>query len=330
MAEVLSQSQIDALLSDISSGTIDVDVDEKKKAKKVKEYDFKSPKKFTKENLKTISSLHESFARLTSSYISGLLRYYSEVTVLSIEEQRYYEYNNALADNVLIGVVDIIPEKENLDSATVLIDITSSMGFLFIERLLGGAGVNFELDRDFTEIEIAILKNIFGRITTFLKDAWCTYLDVDASLRSLETNSRLMQVLMPDDTVLIIVMELKINGLKGNITVCIPAISLEDFITKFNDNQQLFGKKRSSTDNEYIKKGILSGLNKTELTISAVIDSVEIGLNDILGLKVNDVIPLTKNVNDNIEIMIDDKCWFEGKVGYKKNKKAVRIEKTVK
>ena len=86
MAEQLSQSQIDALLKRMSSGDTAI----KEEESKVKEYDFKSPKKFTKEQFKALDSLHETFSRLLASYLSGLLRVVCDIEVLQIEEQRYY------------------------------------------------------------------------------------------------------------------------------------------------------------------------------------------------------------------------------------------------
>ena len=109
MPEQLSQAQIDALLKKMSSG--EVAVEEKQT---IKEYDFKSPKKFTKEQLKAMDGLHETFSRLLSSYLSGILRIGCDVQVLQIDEERYYEYNNALPDTALIGIVGMDPEGGGL------------------------------------------------------------------------------------------------------------------------------------------------------------------------------------------------------------------------
>ena len=166
MPEQLSQAQIDALLKKMSSG--EVAVEEKQT---IKEYDFKSPKKFTKEQLKAMDGLHETFSRLLSSYLSGILRIGCDVQVLQIDEERYYEYNNALPDTALIGIVGMDPEGEDYSEGTMIIDVSTTMGFYLVDRLLGGSGDDFNFTRDYTEIEMAIIHTIFKEIVEKLEDS---------------------------------------------------------------------------------------------------------------------------------------------------------------
>ncbi len=128
MPEQLSQSQIDALLKKMASG--EENVQEEKR--KIREYDFKSPKKFTKEQFKALDSLHETFARMLSSYFSGLLRTVCEIEVMELEEQRYYEYNNALPDTALIGLVDVLPANKHCDNTTMILDLSTTIGFFLL------------------------------------------------------------------------------------------------------------------------------------------------------------------------------------------------------
>jgi len=331
MSEILSQSQIDELLNNINQGDTIMIQSEDLKDKIIRDYDFRSPKKFTKEHIKTINSLHQNFSRLLSSYFSNMLRYYSEITVLSIEEQRYYEYGNSLPDGILMGIMDLVPhDDKNIDNALAMIDIPTSIGYLFIERLLGGGGEKYEMDRDFTEIETTILKNILTQIAKQYEESLRNFINIDVRLRHIETNSKLMQVTMPDDTVVIIVLNVKIKDIEDRFVVCIPAIEFEDLIVHFTNDDIQYGKRRSNMDNETVKKNILKGVAKTKLNVSAVIDTVDIDLADVLSLRVGDVIALNKTVNDNIKIMVEDMPWFEGKIGCKKNRKAVKIEKLLK
>ena len=114
MAEILSQSQIDELLSTLTR--------KRRKptpfpmlAAKVKEYDFRSPKHYTREQLKLLLSIYENYARIVSSYATGILQTYCLVEIVEVEEQRYYEFNNALPDSVLMGVVDLtVKETDNV------------------------------------------------------------------------------------------------------------------------------------------------------------------------------------------------------------------------
>ena len=100
MAEALSQSQIDALLSSMASGGFEEEKKETTPEKKYRKYDFYSPKKFTKDKLKILSNIYENYARLLNARVNGLLRMNSQVEIVSVEEQRYHEFSNALREMI--------------------------------------------------------------------------------------------------------------------------------------------------------------------------------------------------------------------------------------
>ncbi|MDR1961482.1 MAG: flagellar motor switch protein FliM, partial [Gracilibacteraceae bacterium] len=155
MAEILSQSQIDELLKSLSSGETPIEEDDTKI--RVKEYDFRSPKRFTREQLKIIDSIYQNFSRRLASYLSGVLRVYCEAEVLQIEEQKYYEYSNALADSVLIGNFNInYPEDDKIEDQLLLMELSKTVSFSIIDRMLGGSGEGYNYMRDYTEIELTI------------------------------------------------------------------------------------------------------------------------------------------------------------------------------
>ncbi|MCI8622831.1 MAG: flagellar motor switch protein FliM [Provencibacterium sp.] len=322
MPEKLSQAQIDALLNRMNSGE---EVEKEDESKKLKEYDFRSPKKFTKEQLRTMDSLHENFSRLLSSHLSGILRMFCEVSVLQIEEMTYFEYNNALPDSALIAMIDFKPENKHYSEGTLIMDISTSVGFFMIDRLLGGTGDNSNLSRDYTDIEMAILENMLHKIVNQLQDAWHNYLDVSIGLGSVETNSRLLQAFAPEDIVVIVALQIKIKDLTGNLSICIPAENLEEVIDNFSMKYTRTAK-RQALDNEEAKKQIIfNTITDSNLEIKAVLGELSLDLRDILQLQVSDVIPLNKSIDSDIEVWIDDAPWFNAKLGEAKSKKAVKL-----
>lgn len=324
MSEKLSQAQIDALLNRIDSGDPEI-MSEGDSNKNVKEYDFKSPKKFTKEQLRALDSLHETFSRVMSSFLSGMLRVVCEVSVLQIEEQRYFEYSNALPDSALLGLIDIRPADHRYSEATLIADMSTSLGYSMIDRLLGGSGDGYNLTRDFTDIEIAILKNIFSKIASHLQMAWCNYIEVDAELSSIETNSRLLQALAPEDIVVIVVLNMKIKNLQGNLNICIPAANLEEMIGNFSVKYTRTGRRQNLDGEEIKKRVILEALNDSNLEIKAVLDEFQLELHDIINMQVDDVIPLSKSIDSDIYITVDNTPWYSAKLGECKLKKAVKL-----
>ncbi|MCI8441172.1 MAG: flagellar motor switch protein FliM [Provencibacterium sp.] len=322
MPEKLSQAQIDALLNRMNSGE---QVEKEDESKKAKEYDFRSPKKFTKEQLRTMDSLHENFSRLLSSHLSGILRMFCEVSVLNIEEMTYFEYNNALPDSALIAMIDFKPENKRFSEGALIMDISTSIGFFMIDRLLGGPGDGYNLSRDYTDIEMAILDNILNKVVDQLQEAWHNYLDVSIGLGSIETNSRLLQALAPADVVVIVALQVKMRDLTGNMSICIPAENLEEVINSFSLKYTRTAK-RQSLDNEEAKKQIIfNTLTDSNLEIKAILGELSLDLRDILQLQVSDVIPLNKSIDSDIEVLVDNTPWFNAKLGELKAKKAVKL-----
>lgn len=322
MPEKLSQAQIDALLNRMGSGET---VEKEDDSKKAKEYDFRSPKKFTKEQLRTMDSLHENFSRLLSSHLSGVLRMFCEISVLNIEEMTYFEYNNALPDSALIAMLDFQPSSKRFSEGTLIMDISTSVGFSMIDRLLGGSGDGYDLTREYTDIEMAILDNILHKIVSRLQEAWRNYMEVSISLASIETNSRLLQALAPADVVVIVALQVKLRGLTGNVSICIPAENLEEVIDSFS-LKYARSAKRQNLDNEDMKKQIIfNSLNDSSLEVKAVLGELSLDLRDILQLQVSDVIPLGKSIDSDIDVLVDNTPWFHGKLGERKAKKAVKL-----
>ena len=324
MPEILSQSQIDALLKGMSSGKIEVMPDAPEK--RIKDYDFYSPKKFTKEQLRNVDSIHENLSRLLSSYLSGSMRINCEVSLLQVEEQRYYEFNNALPDTALIGLLDLKPGDKNISDFTMMMDTSSNLAFFMIDRLLGGVGSGASPNRDYTDIELGIMSNIFQKFSQYMRDAWRDYIDVNITLTTLETNPRLIQVYAHEDIVVIVSFEVKMQDVLGTINVCIPAIGLEELMGSFVSKYSRISKTLTDdAKKEMAKKVIQKAIYASDLKMNIVLDEVQMELVDILHLRVDDVIKLENPANGDIKVLVDNQPWFYGKMGVIKSNKAIKI-----
>lgn len=328
MADVLSQSQIDALLNSFSSeGTKAFEeIEEQAKEQKVKSYDFKMPKKFTKEQLKIIDGIFENYARMLSSFLTGLMRIYCKVEVLQIEEQLYYEFNNALPDYVMMSMVNMGVTDEDLMEANCIMQISNPLVFSMMDRLMGGGGDYSDQNRDYTEIEIGLFSTVLHRMAALLKEPWGAYIDVNPTITVIETNARVMQTVSPDEVVILIVLEMEIKGVKNTMTFCIPAMDLEALMSKFGDRWARGTKKLDPKKESERKISLLDAIKDSELTIDAVLCETKLDLYDVLTMQVNDIIPLNMPVDKNIDIKIGKNLWFDGKMGIKNNRKAIKID----
>ena len=328
MADVLSQSQIDALLNSFSSeGTKAFEeIEEQAKEQKVKNYDFKMPKKFTKEQLKVIDGIFENYSRVLSSYLTGLMRIFCKVEVLQIEEQLYYEFNNALPDYVMMSMVNMGITDDDVMETNSIMQVSNQIAFTMMDRLMGGEGAYFEQNRDFTEIEVGLFTTVLNKMAALLKEPWGTYIDINPVITTIETNARVMQSISPDEVVILVVLEMEIKDVKNTMTFCIPAINLESIMSKFGDRWSRTTKKLDPKREKERRVSLLEAIKDSELRISAVLGETKLDLYDVLTMQVNDIIPLNVPIDSNITVNIGSNLWFDGKLGTKNSKKAVKID----
>ena len=328
LADVLSQKQIDELLNSFNTQGSKAfeEIEEQGSEKKIKNYDFKSPKKFTKEQLKVIDSIFENYSRVLSSYLTGLMRLYCRVEVMQIEEQRYYEFNNALPDYVMMSLVNMGVHDEDVMETNCIMQISNPITFTVIDRLMGGLGTYSEMNRDFTEIEITLMQSIMEKMASSLKSAWSQYIDMDPVMTAIETNSRVMQSIPPDEIIILVSLEIEIKDVKNIMSFCIPAMNLESIMNKFGDRWAKSSVKENNKKETERRRNIMDSLSNSDIDVKAILCDTQVDLYDILTLQVDDIIPLNIPINKNIQLKIGGNLWYDGKLGILGGKKAVKID----
>ncbi len=328
MADVLTQSQIDALIGMAKNNAEEPkETEESVDNRRVRKYDFYSPKKINKQRLKLLDGIYESYARTLSSYITSLLRLTCTVELLSIEEQRYYEFNNALGENDILALVDMQLKGEESDSH-FLFQMSNPISFAMIDRLMGGQGEYDESDTNgYTEIELGVYESIAKRVSLLAKDAWSNYMEVGFEYRRYESNPRLVQTISYDEIVVIIVLSVTIKDTVGTINVCMPS----DILTRFFD---LFEKESQNTNQSKKADGkssvndIIHNLKSSDLELRVNMGSAYILMSDLFNMQPGDVINLNKSKEDDVYLAIEDRQWFKGKLGIYKQNKAVKLTGT--
>jgi flagellar motor switch protein FliM len=318
LKDVLNQNQIDFSLKELENET---DINKSIVVnKKIKEYDFRLPKKFTNEQLRTISEIFEAYSRHLSAYLTGILRTLCEAKITSIDETKYYEYCNALPEADLVGIIDFKP----LDGM-VLIEFSSILAFSIIDKLLGGSGVPELLDRAYTDIEVALLEKIYKDISSLLKDSWANVVQVDPLYKKFEDVNRANQLMLLDEIVIVISINVKIKDIVGSMSLCIPYLTLEPISEKLFTKYRMSTRIKNSTDKQVIKNTLIDQLSTSTIDVCGVLGKTVITMNDLLKLQIGDVIKTDQMVNKEIKVNIGNKAWFNAQLGTKKNKKALKI-----
>ncbi len=319
MTEILSQDEIDALLAAISTG--EVESEEPKSAidkRKVKIYDFKRPDKFSKDQLRTLQMIHETFARLSTTSLSAQLRALVSVHVASVDQLTYEEFIRSIPNPTTLGIINMDPLK-----GSAIFEIDPSITFTIIDRLFGGEGQPMKTNRELTEIEQSVMESIIVRLLTNLREAWATVIDLRPRLSQIETNPQFAQIVPPTDMVVLTTFETKVGEVEGMMNFCIPYITIEPIVTKLSA-QYWYSSIRKGASSENFEM-IKERLNTVYLPVSVELGSTELPVRDILQLKVGDVIKLDTKVTADLKVKVVDRVKFTAKAGIVGVKKAVQI-----
>ena len=307
MNEVLSQDEIDQLLTAISSGDSDTD-------------DFKRPDKFSKEQLRTVSNMHETFARLTTTSLSAQLRSLVHVHVASVDQLTYEEFIRSIPTPTTLAVVNMDPLKGN-----AVLEIDPTITFCMIDRLFGGRGsTTGNKNRDLTDIEQSVMEGIIVRILANMREAWTQVIDLRPRLGQIETNPQFAQIVPPSEMVVLVTLEMKVGEEEGMMNFCIPYLTIEPIISKLS-SQFWFSSVRRSSTTQYLGT-LKEKLSSVEMDVVAEVGSIDLPIREVLSLRAGDVVRLSNiRVGDPLTLSVGNRKKFYCQPGVVGKKMAVQI-----
>ena len=321
MTDVLSQDEIDQLLNAINTGQPDND-DYKavSDTRKIKIYDFKRPDKFSKEQIRTVQIMHETFARITTTSLSAQLRSLVHVHVATVDQLTYEEFIRSIPTPTTLAVINMDPLKGN-----AVLEIDPAITFSMIDRLFGGTGVvTGNKSRDLTDIEQSVMEGIIVRILANMREAWTQVIDLRPRLGQIETNPQFAQIVPPTEMVVLVTLETKVSEEEGMINFCIPYLTIEPIISKLS-SQFWFSSVRRSSTTQYLGT-LKEKISTVDMDVVAEIGSINVPIRDVLSLRAGDVVKLSNTkVNDQLTLNIGDKKKYYCQPGLVGKKMAVQV-----
>ena len=325
MPEVLTQSQIDALLNAARSGELDADKSPEKSAEqKYRKYDFYSPRKFTKDRLKMLNSIFESYARVINSRINALLHATCEIDVDNVEEQRYHEFSNALVESDVIALAKVDPEALQGDDP-ILIHFDTPVVLSMMDRMMGGEGdpdPDMPSDYNMTDLELNMYESLVSDLIPILGGSWENYISLRFSYVRTEVNPTLVQLIGFDETVVIVGLNIKFPNCTGRMSLCLPGEMLTNIFTEISKSTD------RRTTGEDKSEEIFDSLRDSELEIVAELARTHILLSDLYHLNVGDVVDIKRSKDSPVFLNIGGRRWFDGKMGTSNKQVAVKIGET--
>lgn len=335
MTDVLSQDEIDSLLTAISDGDASVDEDDYGDGgspvssggrrtpidRKVKIYDFKRPDKFSKDHLRTVTNMHEQFARLTTTALSAQLRTLVHLNVASVDQLTYEEFVRSIPSPTTMGIIAMDPLK-----GSAVLEIDPSITFTIVDRIFGGRGEVMKMNRELTEIENQVMDTIMVKMLGNLREAWATVIDLRPRIVTIELNPNFSSVVAPSEMVVLVTLETKVSDVEGMVNFCIPYITLEPIISKLSAQYWYASVKRGYTRENF--NIIKDKLGTISVDVIAQLGSVEVSVKDVIDLEVGDTIKLhNAKIGDELILKIGNKEKFLCRPGVIGKRMAVQISK---
>lgn len=298
-------------------------------------YDFRRPDKLSKENLRSLQMLHESFANYFASSLAGYLRAQVDVEVVSVEQLRYDEYIKAISSS-LLNVLNISP----LNGQSIF-EIDFGILFSMIDRLLGGSGHSVQIGRDLTDIEKVLSENIVHLALTDLRMSWENIQPLEIDVASMDTSTQFVQIVPGNDTVVLIIFEVQMGDIHGAMSMCIPYLLIKPILGKLSAQRWLTNANKKPSPLH--SSGLAERLRTTSVPCTAVIGTVDMTVDAVADLAVGQILPMRLASQSErhqtgdaaprqigaVDLMIGDQVKFRGKTGLRGKRLAVQIEQVV-
>jgi flagellar motor switch protein FliM len=330
MADILSQSEVESLLAALDSGTQKPDSQQSSASRhdtyggQVSVYDFKRPERVSKEQMRAFQAMHDGFSREFGAVLSGMLRTIVEVKLSSVDQLTYGEFVFSLENMTCFNVM----RAEGLDGHMIL-DLTPSIIFPIVDRLLGGGkSAKYSIpSRPLTEIELRLIERIIERAIEGLEKSWASVCELKLRVTQVESNPQLVQIVPPNEVIVLISFEITMGEIRGIMNLCIP----------FNTIEPLMGNLSSDTWSAYTKRtadprqklNLQTGVGKGKVNMVVGLADTRLTAQEIMGLSVGDVIMTEKGRAQPLEVYIEGKPLFRGSAGLFRGHKAVQIASSI-
>lgn len=317
MADILSQQEIDALLSAINNGELkasDVNI----KEEKVKVYDFKRAMRYSKEQLRSITRIHENFTRMLTSYLSAQLRTYVQIEIDLVEQVTYHEFIASLPSKTIVNIFDVKP----MDGKLVL-EINPIVAYALLERLLGGQGDPSARDGSLTEIEMVLMQKVLRRTFDLYQNAWKNFEKLTIKWEAIESNPQFIQIASSNDTVIVIALRVTIGETTDRMTLCLPHLIVEPVLPKLS-NQQWFSFTTKTSVPQQDK--LQQNLDNVRVPVIAELGRATLPVSEIINLQIGDVIGIESN---KLQVKVGQFTRFLGNPGIQKGHYAVQVDQVI-
>ncbi|WP_078413264.1 flagellar motor switch protein FliM [Priestia abyssalis] len=317
--EVLSQSEIDALLSALSNDEMNTEqLKSEEKERRVKVYDFKRALRFSKDQIRSLNRIHKNFARILTTFLSARLRTLVQISIASIDQIPYEVFIRSIPQMTVLNIIEMEPLE-----GRIIMEVNPNVAYAILDRILGGKGDSINNIENLTEIDTRLLSNFFSQTLDSFQQAWSGIIDIEPLLVDFEVNPQFLQMISPNETVVVVSLNIQIGETTGMFNICIPHMLLVPIIPKLSVHYWMQSTKKEPLPYEI--KTLEKKIHSTQLPVIAELGSVNTSIKEFLMLNVGDVIRLDQTIDQPLTIKVGGVPKFFAQPGKVKKKLAVQI-----
>lgn len=321
MSEILTQEEIDSLLSAVTKGELprpSEAMPSPRRQRNVLAYDFRRPNRISKEQVRTLQILHDTFARTASFSLSAYLRSLVEVRLTSLEQLAYGEFILSVAPPSALGIFEMAPLKGG-----AVLDVNPHLVFPMIDRILGGSGRASIQVRELTEIERRLLERIFRRLLVDLQQAWVQVGKFEIRLLNLETNPQFVQLTSANEIAILATFDVRVGEVHGVMSLCLPFAMLEPILPKLV-TQRWFGAA-AARETSGASAEMKRHLRAIPVDVRAVLGAGQVPIGRLTRLAPGDILALPAGRELRVTLEVEGRPLFAGRAGQQQRKRAVEI-----
>lgn len=317
MSEILSQEEIDALLTAFSStsGPAGGRGSERPATREVRLYDFAHPEQFSKEQLRQLEAVHKSFASTAASRLSAMLRTGIDIQHTTIDQCAFDDYLRSIPNPTLTSNFRMEPSQ-----ARCIVEVNPNVAMALVDVMTGGKGDVEATGRSLTDIEVRLMETVIRALLSEYEAAWEPYTRVSCPLEKAGSNQMVNPIAHARDRMLNVCYEVTVGKQMGLISFCSPSPAVEELL-------QSIGAQAESAQagNSEIRTHIADNLGASTVLASAWLGQAEVSVGDLLGLQAGDMVRLEQPVNREISLALQDVPKFLAVAGVVGSRLALQI-----
>jgi flagellar motor switch protein FliM len=284
----------------------------------VKLYDFRRPDKFSKEHLRAIRNVHETFARTTGSALTSFLRTNTTVQLTSVAQVVYADYIHQLASPTVVNLVELQPLV-----GRIVVEMDLGITMAMLDRMMGGTGRSGPRRDELTDIELVLVRSLSKTMVSGLKEAWSVVTNVQPVLGETVLSPEFVQAALPSDIAALMLFDVQALGMSGTVSVCVPHPVIEPIMHSLSTQLWFASTRRGGSADDRTR--LEDAVATVVLPVSVELGTTLLSVSDLLSIRPGDVLRLDRVAGSDLDVSVGDRQRFQGRPGTIGGNRAIQI-----